>query len=290
MDIAVDFDGTVCEEKEYPGFGDFLPGAVETLKELSRQGHNLILWTCRPGEEAQRVFKYCLDAGIPFKSVNQNLFHDEIHDYKKILADVYIENCDISFFRHRRIDWQYIRNVITGAGDADILFNGKFIKVISPKAAPYEAVQCGDSVMVFLADIQNRMAFIRREHCPPYEYQTPFKYYYTVITGGIDKDELPLDAAIREVKEEAGVDLKKHTVEVIDLFHGKFTKVQTDTIHVFLIKGSNFVVGHASGDGTFYEKECTTVQVPFEEMKDLRPRDYLLESLWALVKPYIRED
>jgi 8-oxo-dGTP pyrophosphatase MutT (NUDIX family) len=287
MDIACDFDGTVVEEREYPDFGDFLPGAVETLKELARQGHNLILWTCRPEAEAQRVLKHCLDAGIPFKSVNQNLFNGEIHNYNKILADVYIENRDISLFRQGKIDWQYILDVITGAGDADILFKGRFIKVLSPKGAPYEAVQCGDAVMVFLVDTRNRVAFIRREHCPPYEYQTPFKYYYTAITGGIDAGELPLEAAIREVKEEAGVDLKEHTVEVIDLFHGKFTKVQTDNIHVYLVKGSNFTVGHASGDGTLYEKECTTVQVPFDEIKDLRPRDYLLTSLWALVKPYL---
>jgi 8-oxo-dGTP pyrophosphatase MutT (NUDIX family) len=290
MTIAVDFDGTVCEEKEYPAFGDFLPGAVETLKAFAEQGHTLILWTCRPDDEAQRVLRHCLDAGIPFKSVNQNLFDGELHNYKKMLADVYIENRDVSFYRNGGIDWRYIRDVITGEGDADILFKGKFISIISPKAAPYEAVRCGDSVMVFLADTRNRTAFIRREHCPPYEYQTPFKYYYTTITGGMDKGELPLDAAIREVKEEAGVDLKEHIVEVIDLFHGKFTKVQTDTIHVYLIKGSSFIVGHASGDGTFYEKECTTVQVPFDEIKDLRPCDYLLESLWALAKSYIRED
>jgi 8-oxo-dGTP pyrophosphatase MutT (NUDIX family) len=289
LTIAVDFDGTVCEEKKYPGFGDFLPGAVETLKELAHQGHTLLLWTCRPGDEAKRVFQHCLNAGIPFKAVNQNLFDGELQDYKKILADIYIENRDVSFLRQGSVDWSYIRDVITGTGDADLLFKGKFIKVISPKAAPYEAVQCGDSVMVFLADMQNRMAFIRREHCPPYEYQTPFKYYYTTITGGIDEGEQPLNAAIREVKEEVGVDLKKYIVEVIDLFHGKFTKLQTDIIHVYLIKGSNFIVGHASGDGTFYEKECTTVQVPFDEIKELRPRDYLLTSLWALVKPYLED-
>jgi 8-oxo-dGTP pyrophosphatase MutT (NUDIX family) len=289
MTIAVDFDGTVCEEKEYPGFGAFLPGAAETLKALAEQGHTLILWTCRPADEARRVFRHCLDAGIPFKAVNQNLYEGELHDYKKMLADIYIENRDVSFFRHGNIDWQYIREVITGEGDADLLFKGEFIKVISPKAAPYEAVQCGDSVMVFLADTRNRTAFIRREHCPPYEYGTPFKFWYTTITGGIEKGELPLDAAVREVREETGVDLKAHTVEVVSLFHGKFTKVQTDTIHVYLIKGSGFTAGHASGDGTFYEKECTAVEIPFGEIPELRPCDYLLTSLWALAKPHLED-
>ena len=287
MILAIDFDGTVCEEKEYPDFGDFLPGAVETLKKLASQGHTLLLWTCRTGEEAQRVFQHCLDAGIPFVTVNQGMYDGTVHDYKKILADIYIENKDISFFRRGVIDWPYIYDTISGTGDAEILFKGDYIKVISPKAAPYEAVQCGDSVMVFLADMVNRTAFIRREHCPPYEYQTPFKYYYTAITGGINDKELPLDAMVREVKEETGIDLKKTTAEAIYLFHGKFTKLQTDSIHVYLVKGSNFIIEHASGDGTFYEKECTTVQVPFEEINELRPRDYLLTSLWSMAKPYL---
>jgi len=288
MVIAVDFDGTVCEETEYPGFGKFLSDAVETLKEFAAQGHTLLLWTCRTGEDAQKVFQYCLDAGIPFKSVNQNMWENELHDYKKLNADIYIENKDVSFFRkERKINWKYIRDVVIGDDDADLLFQGDYIKVISPKAAPYEAVQFGDSVMVFLVDTLNRTAFIRREHCPPYEYKTPFKYYYTPITGGIDEGELPFNAAVREVKEEAGIDLKRCTVEVVDIFHGKFTKLQTDNIHVYLIKGSNFTIGYASGDGTFYEKECTTIQVPFDEISSLKPRDYLLTSLWALAKPHL---
>jgi len=291
MTIAVDFDGTVVEETEdnpYPDFGGFLPGAVETLKELAAQGHILILWTCRVGDDRQRVFQHCLDAGIPFKFANQNMWENELWDYGKLNADVYIENKDFSIFRRGgKIDWEFVREAVIGASDADTLFKGDFIKVISPKAAPYEAVQCGESVMVLLVDTSNGTAFVRREHCPPYEYRTPFKHYYTAITGGMDEGELPLDAAIREVKEEAGVDLKQYTVDIINLFNGKFTKVQTDNIHVYLIKGSNFTVGYASGDGTFYEKECTTVQVPFGEVKDLKPCDYLLTSLWALSKPYL---
>jgi len=291
MTIAVDFDGTVVEETEnnpYPDFGDFLPNVVEVLKRLAEQGHTLILWTCRTGEEAQRVFQHCLNAGIPFKAVNQNIWENELHDYKKLNADLYIENKDVSFFRGgKKVDWKYIEQVITGEGDADILFKGEYVKIISPKAAPYEAAQCGDSVMVFLADTMNKTAFVRREHCPAYEYRTPFKYWYTPITGGIGANESPFTAAVREVKEETGVDVKRHDVEIVKLFQGKFNKLQTDNIHVFLIKGSNLKAGYASGDGTFYEKECTAVQVLFDEIKALKPKDYLLTSLWALAEPYI---
>ena len=49
--IAIDFDGTLCENK-YPEIG--LPRWGVIFKALSEQenGAALILWTCRTGKEA----------------------------------------------------------------------------------------------------------------------------------------------------------------------------------------------------------------------------------------------
>lgn len=46
MIIAVDFDGTIVENR-YPYIGNEKPFAIETLKLLTRDHHQLILWTCR---------------------------------------------------------------------------------------------------------------------------------------------------------------------------------------------------------------------------------------------------
>ena len=48
MIIAVDFDGTIVENR-YPYIGNEKPFAIETLKLLTRDHHQLILWTCREG-------------------------------------------------------------------------------------------------------------------------------------------------------------------------------------------------------------------------------------------------
>ena len=44
--IAVDFDGTIVEH-QYPAIGKELLFAFETLRQLQKQGHQLILWTYR---------------------------------------------------------------------------------------------------------------------------------------------------------------------------------------------------------------------------------------------------
>ena len=49
MIIAVDFDGTIVQHK-YPHIGAEIPFAIESLLELQKEGHQLILWTYRTGD------------------------------------------------------------------------------------------------------------------------------------------------------------------------------------------------------------------------------------------------
>ena len=281
------FDNTVCKEKDYPDFGDFLPKAVEILKALADKGHTLILWTCRIGDEAQRVLKHCVDAGIPFQGVNEGYYRDELHQYKKVFADVYIDNRNFGN-EGKPVDWDTVGTNLLGIGYANILWKGKYIKVISPRQAPYEAVECGDSVIVFLVDEAKKLAFIRREHCPPYEYKTGTKHWYTVISGGKESSESALEAAIREVREEIGIDLNNEAFTFSQMYSGKFMKTVVDNVTVFLIKVSNPVIKKPEGDGTVYEQESSAVAVPYDEIELLKPCDFLLKAVWAMVKPVLQ--
>ncbi len=58
MVIAVDFDGTIVEHK-YPRIGDEIPFAIDTLKELIKDGHQLILWSVRERELLQEAVDWC---------------------------------------------------------------------------------------------------------------------------------------------------------------------------------------------------------------------------------------
>lgn len=96
LTIAVDFDGTIVENK-YPHIGKPILFAVETLKKLEEDGHQLILWTYRTGSELQQAVNFCNAQGIKFYAVNQS-YPEEIFDNslsRKIQADLFIDDRNI---------------------------------------------------------------------------------------------------------------------------------------------------------------------------------------------------
>lgn len=110
MKIAVDFDGTIVEHK-YPAIGEELLFAIETLKELQRQKHQLILWTFRSGDELEEAVEYCRKRGLEFYAVNKN-YPEEIYDdtiSRKIIADVYIDDRNLGGFP----GWNIVFKMIT---------------------------------------------------------------------------------------------------------------------------------------------------------------------------------
>ena len=99
MKIAVDFDGTIVENK-YPRIGKPKLFAFETLQELQKNGHNLILWTYRSGSKLDEAVAFCKEHGIEFYAVNKN-FPEELEDEKmsrKIAADIYIDDKNLGGF------------------------------------------------------------------------------------------------------------------------------------------------------------------------------------------------
>ncbi|HQH41580.1 MAG TPA: hypothetical protein PK825_07550, partial [Bacteroidales bacterium] len=63
MKIAVDFDGTIVENK-FPGIGREKIFAFRTLRELQRQGHQIILWTFRTGKQLEEAVEFCRRHGL----------------------------------------------------------------------------------------------------------------------------------------------------------------------------------------------------------------------------------
>jgi hypothetical protein len=99
MKIAVDFDGTIVEHK-YPAIGEELLFAIETLKELQRQQHPIILWTFRSGKELDEAVDYCRQRGLEFYAVNKN-YPEEVFDEsisRKVNADLFIDDRNIGGF------------------------------------------------------------------------------------------------------------------------------------------------------------------------------------------------
>lgn len=111
MKIAVDFDGTIVEHK-FPAIGEELLFAIETLKELQRQQHPIILWTFRSGKELDEAVEYCRQRGLEFYAVNKN-YPEEVFDEtisRKVNADLFIDDRNLGGFPGWDVVFEMVRN------------------------------------------------------------------------------------------------------------------------------------------------------------------------------------
>lgn len=92
--IAVDFDGTLCENR-WPEIGEPNNALIRQLKEERERGAKIILYTCRQYRMLRDAVKWCKKQGLEFDAVNQNL-PERIKafrgDTRKISADIYIDD------------------------------------------------------------------------------------------------------------------------------------------------------------------------------------------------------
>lgn len=114
--IAVDFDGTLCENA-WPGIGPARAGVIDYVLGQQMTGARLILWTNRVGERLDEAVRWCATLGIAFDAVNENLpeivqafggdtrkvFADEYLDDKAVLPEMVEEN-------RRRVSGRAVRN------------------------------------------------------------------------------------------------------------------------------------------------------------------------------------
>lgn len=111
--IAVDFDGTLCENK-WPEIGEPNLELIRQLKRERAAGAKLILWSCRVDDKLLAAVNWCGKQGLWFDAINENLpevIEEFGSDTRKIFAHEYIDDkmC-------RRFELPYIKE---GVGITD---------------------------------------------------------------------------------------------------------------------------------------------------------------------------
>ena len=92
--IAVDFDGTLCEN-EWPGIGATKWETVQALIAARAAGARLILWTNRVGPRLAEAVEWCRQRELEFDAVNENLpevLAAFVTDCRKVYADIYLDD------------------------------------------------------------------------------------------------------------------------------------------------------------------------------------------------------
>lgn len=110
MTIAVDFDGTIVTDR-YPGIGNEIPFAVETLKLLQQEHHRLILWSVREGKLLDEAVAWCKERGVEFYAVNKEYPEQKLQDEgfsRKLKADLFIDDRNVGGL----LDWGIVYRMI----------------------------------------------------------------------------------------------------------------------------------------------------------------------------------
>lgn len=160
--IAVDFDGTLCENK-WPEIGAANEELIEYIRDRQKNGDKLILWTCRVDDMLQKAIEWCRERGLIFDAVNENLpeiIENFGSDTRKIFANEYIDDRNI---------WPLENGV------ADVLYL-------------CDSKSCGDTCLgvecKHTSDIAHARNFIKGDHVsfsPPYSSKFIYTLYHTRI-------------------------------------------------------------------------------------------------------------
>lgn len=119
MIIAVDFDGTIVEH-EYPKIGRPIAFAIETLQQLQKDGHTLLLWSVRSGSLLQEAVDYCESKGVKFYAANKNHpEEDPVNASRKLNADLFIDDRNLGGLP----DWGVIYHAIKAMENGETSFD-----------------------------------------------------------------------------------------------------------------------------------------------------------------------
>lgn len=87
--ITIDFDGT-CVRHEFPLTGETLPNVVKVLKDLTNNGHKLILWTVHGSDYIDEAINWFKDNNIKLYGVNMTPGQSVWSDSPKAVSNLYI--------------------------------------------------------------------------------------------------------------------------------------------------------------------------------------------------------
>lgn len=154
---AVDFDGTLCEDK-WPEIGEPNEEVIQYIKDKKAAGNKIILWTCRIDQHLANAILWCLERGLIFDAINENV--QEIYDVfpvcgRKIYYDELVDDKNVTKFKlpynpeKKTYGISEIDEYMTNGGVANRNLNIYGARII-PHAARTTVVDCFEDMAEML--------------------------------------------------------------------------------------------------------------------------------------------
>lgn len=175
----------------------------------------------------------------------------------------------------------------------ETLYSGDFVKLV--KNEGYEYIFESDLVFILckriFQDGATRYA-IRSEFVPPY---STTENYYTILSGSIEDGETAYQTAIRELKEETGIELltqEKLIPAYTDIQLCKITNSKVNLFHLTIEEEKeniDYKISVAETDGTENERKSQTIWLTLEEIVEILTNNTNFDLLFFLAAFIYRE-
>lgn len=182
--IAVDFDGTLCENR-FPDIGEPIMPIINNLLAEQENGSKIILWTCRTEELLKNAIKWCENFGIKFDAICDHTLESK-QKYKNHSRKVFAHE----YWDDRAVNVKHIIMASKNTGST------KCSKCVTEK---YNCINCRDNPIY--ADVPRISMFSEYVPCCPQGYtdcvNDPgyIKYHYPDWYKDLYGDMTPEEAA-----------------------------------------------------------------------------------------------
>lgn len=170
--------------------------------------------------------------------------------------------------------------------DEKVLFENEYSKLIDYEG--WTVLQEPDTVVCIPFLIEYNQFIIRQEYIPSFKLSEGKDFYITVISGGIEDEETPEEALIRELEEEAGIVLREKFE--INFERPLFKSKSGSSLYHFCIiplTENDYHEVIPSGDGSEAEDVSKSVKVSVKHLNTILPADTITELMMSKLRKYL---
>ncbi len=168
----------------------------------------------------------------------------------------------------------------------EVLFSKGKMKVIEYE--DWTLIKNNDSIICIPILIETNEIVLRYEYIPTFKYVDGQEYHVTLVAGGIESGEDPVNALFRELEEEAGIVVRDgYEPEVLKPLY--MTKGSVNKVYPYILplneRDYHEVV--AKGDGSKAESLSKSVKVDIRHIDSVNASDMMTEFMLLKAKEYL---